>query len=548
MTVKTWVADEFEIKSAKKYENPFEDVDVDVVFTKGKDKMTVPCFWDGGDTWKVRFSLNKTGSWKYTIKSTDKDNKGFTGEGEVECVKYDGDLEIYKRGFIKTEPNVRYFMYDDGTPFFYLGDTHWTMPKEEFDEPGERAGDTECQSHFKYIVDKRVEQGFTVYQSEPNGVTYKLTETLTEEDVKGFQELDRYFKYIADKGLVHANAQILFPWEFMYMKRWKEEAYILRLSRYWVARYSAYPVLWTLEQEVDNDFYAFRGDHKRFTLEDNPFKIVAAGTYKYDPHKHPLTAHMESYAASPEFSGDGDATGPASSAFREVEGHTWWAFQWNRCLNSPVKYTFGQDNIINGQGKVAILYESRYEYLYTKDFGARSQGWLAYLNGLFGYGYGAQDIWLYRCNFAMKNSTLDGIDEVTVEDKKIHWSESIKFKTPEQLKYMRDFFEKLEWWKLVPRFDNPAYFVSDGENYHAIATDERKTIVIYFCNYGQENGYYTGRLMNLDECAYTYQWFNPRTNEYSEKKLFYPDAHRIYHIEQKPENLDMVLLVEKLKK
>ncbi len=545
MKVMTWIASELEFRSTKKYNNSFEDVDVDVVFTLGREKMTVPCFWDGGDTWKVRFSLPKVGTWKYEVISTDKENTGFSGQGEIECVKYDGDLEIYKRGFIKTKPNVRYFMYADGTPFYYLGDTHWGMSKEEFDEPGYRAGDIECKSHFKYIVDKRVEQGFTVYQSEPIGVKYTLTETLTEQDVEGFKELDKYFKYIAEKGLVHSNAQILFPYAFMEMKRWNEENFLMRLARYWVARYSAYPCLWTLAQEVDNDFYAFRGDQRKFQIEDNPFKILAAGLYKYDPHKHPLSAHMESYATSPELCGDHDATSPATSAFREVEGHTWWAIQWNRLLNAPIKYAFGQENWLNGQGKVGILYESRYEYLYTKNFGARSQAWVAFLNGLYGYGYGAQDMWLYDSHFTGNSATPDGIDTVTVEDKKIHWSETIKFQTPNQLNYMRQFFEKLEWWKLIPRFDSPAYFVSDGENYHAIATDERNTIVIYFCNYGYQNGYKTGTLMNLDNCQYTYQWFNPRTNKYSEKRTFYPDAHRIYHVEQKPEHLDMVLLVQK---
>ena len=187
-----------------------------------------------------------------------------------------------------------------------------------------------------------------------------LIETLTEDDVEGFKELDKYFKYIAEKGLVHANAQLLFPWDFFHMKRWNNEAYLMRLARYWVARYSCYPCLWTLAQEVDNDFYFSRGDHKRFTKEDNPFKILAKGMYKYDPHKHPLTAHMESYATSPEMTGDREGTCPSTSAFREVEGHTWWAYQWSRNLNAPIKYAFGEDNWLNGQGKVAVLYESRY--------------------------------------------------------------------------------------------------------------------------------------------------------------------------------------------
>ena len=120
MTVKTWVADELELISTKTYENPFEDVDISAIFTLGERKMIVPGFWDGGNVWRVRFSLPEAGLWHYEIVCTDENNSSLTARGEVECVLYDGDLEIYKRGFLKTEPNVHYLMYADGTPFFYF--------------------------------------------------------------------------------------------------------------------------------------------------------------------------------------------------------------------------------------------------------------------------------------------------------------------------------------------------------------------------------------------------------------------------------------------
>ena len=176
MNAKTWVAQEIELKSAKTYANPFEDVDIEAVFTLGNKTLTFPGFWDGGDTWRLRFALNKEGVWNYVITCTDKENESLTQTGTVTVTKYDGDLEIYKRGFLKTKKHTPYFMYNDGTPFFYLGDTHWTFCTEEFDSPGDRAGDIECESHFKYIVDKRVEQGFTVYQSEPLEAGYNLIE------------------------------------------------------------------------------------------------------------------------------------------------------------------------------------------------------------------------------------------------------------------------------------------------------------------------------------------------------------------------------------
>ena len=540
MTVKTWVADELELISTKTYENPFEDVDISAIFTLGERKMIVPGFWDGGNVWRIRFSLPEAGLWNYEVVCTDENNSSLTAQGEVECVEYDGDLEIYKRGFLKTEPNVHYLMYADGTPFFYLGDTHWTYLNEEYDSPGERAGDLECESHFKYIVDARKEQGFTVYQSEPIDAKYDLGEGLYESDLPAFRDMDNRFKYIADAGLVHANAELFFPKQFLKKKRWQDVEYVKRLIRYWAARFSAYPCLWTMAQEVDNDFYYHLKHQTEYTSENNPYKYQAECLYENDPHKQPLTAHMEFFSINPP--AGMECTSISSSAFRKVKGHTWWAIQWAQKRSEPIDYIQGQDLWLNGQGKPGILYEPSYEYLATKSFGSRMMGWLAFLNGMYGYGYGAQDMWFYRCRFRMDDDRFDGVDTVTVEDKKIFWSKLIHNDTSTQLgKYMRAFLTDVEWWKLIPRFDNPSYFLPEKPGYYSIATDERDTIVVQFFNVGYE----TGKLNWLEHCEYTYQWFNPRTGEYSEKRSFRPDMYRMYQVEQKPDKWDWILLVKK---
>ena len=540
MKVMTWVADEISFKSKKTYENPFEDVDISAVFTLGSKKMVVPGFWDGGNTWKIRFALSKVGVWNYEVTCTDKDNESLTGKGEVECVKYDGDLEIYKRGFLKTVKNVHYFMYNDGTPFFYLGDTHWTMPKEEFDAPGDHAGNLDCKSHFKYIVDARKEQGFTVYQSEPIDAKYSLSKGLFEKDVEGFKDLDRRFKYIADAGLVHANAQLLFPKELLKRERWRDTDYVKRLIRYWAARFSAYPCVWTMAQEVDNDFYYIRGDQKEFTMETNPYKYMAEALHENDPHKQPLTAHMEYFSINPP--PGMECTSISSSAFRKVKGHTFYGVQWSHSMTKPLDFVLGKDLWLNGQGKVGILYESSYEYLATKNFGARLRGWVAYLNGLYGYGYGAQDMWYYKSTYESKQDTNNGRELITVEDKKIHWCDLIHNDTSKQLgTYFRKFMEDIKWWKLIPRFDNPSYFLPEENCCYSIATDERDTIVVHFYN----DGYETGKLNWLEHTEYTYQWYNPRTGEYSEKRSFWPDTFRMYQIEHKPDKLDWVFVAKK---
>ena len=541
MTVKTWIASELSFISEKTYKNPFEDVDIDVVFTCGDKALIFPAFWDGGNIWRVRFSLPTAGTWTYTVKCADPQNPSLSGAGEIKCIAYDGDLPIYKHGFLKATPNVRYFTYADGMPFFYLGDTHWTFATEEFCEPGEHAGEIDCDSHFKYVVDRRYAQGFNVYQSEPIGVPYSLSEGVFESDLDGFRELDRRFAYLAERGFVHANAQLLFPGMLIRIKRIDDAEYLRRLGRYWAARYAAYPCLWTLGQEIDNDFYFERGDQRRITKEDHPYRYIAEGLHAADAHKQPLTAHMEFYRVELR-DGSFDGTLPSDSSFRNVKGHNFYAYQWSRKLNRPIDTEFAKDGWLNGQGKVCILYESSYENLWTKNFGARSQGWIAYLNGLYGYGYGCIDMWFYKSSYDTHRTTCDGYDTVSLEDKQEPWSRSIEYETAKQLGYMRDFFEALEWWNLIPRFDSKNYFIPDGESFYSIATDERNVLVLYFFN---PESYTTGILQNLDMCEYTYQWFDPRNGEYLEEISFRPDEKRTCCIEPKPNKNDWVLLVKK---
>jgi hypothetical protein len=175
-----WRAVEIVLTSAVTYDNPFQDVDVTATFT-GPDHRVIarPAFWDGGRIWKVRFAPPQTGIWKMTTGATDAKNKGLDGvTAMVRCDPYSGNLEIYKHGFLRVSLNSRYFVYSDGTPFFYLGDTHWILSHERFNTsnaPG-------VGSQFKYTVDKRVSQGFTAFQSEAGWQARSAQIRVTDEN------------------------------------------------------------------------------------------------------------------------------------------------------------------------------------------------------------------------------------------------------------------------------------------------------------------------------------------------------------------------------
>ena len=540
----TWRAAEITFESANTYTNPLIAAELNVLFTSpsGK-KVVVPGFWDGGRTWRVRYAPTEDGVWKYVSTCTDVSDGGLHGKrGTVGANRYQGALEIYRRGFLKTAPDVRYFMYADGTPFFYLGDTHWSMPREPFDEM------------FKPIVNKRVTQGFTVYQSQPQGEKYNFADGFSEADLPGLQDLDRRFKYIADAGLVHANAQLFFSSEIT--KPCYNDEYLRKLCRLWVARFGAYPVMWTSGQEVDNDFYFDRGNESRFDASSNPWKRVLEWVHLYDIYQHPGTAHMEAMGGKPEpkeFPPKnerpqwGYGVLASTSSFRDVPGHTWYGVQWTPPHESGIHWLPVKDFWENGQGKPVVNYEGSYDHLWTLGDGARQQGWAAYLNGMFGHGYGATDIWLYDSKFDMDKDTVRGSVTVTVEQKKTKWTTSVDFPSARELGvHMKSFFTSLEWWKLTPRFDDPNWFQAESSAWYSLATIDSDVYVLYLYNHATTA---SGTLRHVRNTLYSAEWFNPRTGVYMSLGTFTPErdaqseGYR-WMIPAKPTAEDWVLVVK----
>lgn len=541
----TWRAAEISFQSTTDYPHPLE-IEFGVTFKSPSGKtLAVPGFWDGGKTWRVRFAPPERGTWEYASTCSNASDRGLHGRhGTLEAKLYKGPLEIYRRGFIKTVPGTRYFMYADGTPFFYLGDTHWSMPREPFEEM------------FKPIVNKRVQQGFTVYQSEPLGARYRFDNGFDQADLDGLQDLDRRFKFIADAGLVHANAELFFPPEII--KPCYTDAYLRQLCRLWVARYGAYPVLWTSAQEVDNDFYYDRGDQPRFDGRSNPWKKVLAWVHEWDAYQHPGTAHMEFMGNKPEPTQlppkpqrpkSGYGVMASTSSFRDVPGHTWYGIQWTPPNASGLPWAPLKDFWEHGQGKPLVNYEGSYDHLWTLEAGARQQGWTAYLNGIYGQGYGAIDIWYYNSRYDMDKDSVRGPVTITVEQKKTKWTTSVDFPAATELGvHMKNFLGSLEWWKLTPRFDDKQWFEADKTAWYCLASIDAEVYVLYLYN-GASTA--TGTLRNMRTARYGAQWFNPITGEYLDLGSFVPatDAHGDrgqWRIPAKPTASDWVLLMKTL--
>jgi hypothetical protein len=109
--------------------NPFVDVTLSAKFTRGDDSLTVPGFYDGDGTYKIRFSPSKPGDWKYltTSNTTQLDAKSGSFTAVTATGENHGPVQIYK---------TFHFAYADGSPFFQVGTTcyAWTHQPDELEE------------------------------------------------------------------------------------------------------------------------------------------------------------------------------------------------------------------------------------------------------------------------------------------------------------------------------------------------------------------------------------------------------------------------------
>lgn len=494
-----WTCFEIELHSSANYANPFQDVDVTAVFT-GPDGREIKrlAFWDGGDTWKVRAALTCTGGWKYEVSASD-GNEDFATEGAIECVPYEGDKDIYKHGFLRVGPQGRYLIYDDGTPFFWLGDTHWTFVTEE---RWAESNYPKYESQFKACVDKRVEQKYTVYQSNfRDGKDYHLFGRYDEylidsengliPDVKFMQSnVDLKMQYIADAGLVHATG---WTWGSAICREGMVERYKL-LVKYLIARYGAYPVVWTLAGEVPGYFPGMKQE-----MTDK-WREIALETVKWDSYGTLQSVHQA-----------------AGLPFTEVYmGEEWYDFAMTQGAHgdfeiwggnySAYKAKFPRMPIIESEGLYEGADSNEPMSRVITDKMMRNLAYNAIQNGCCGYTYGVNGVWELQWEA--------GVGGIGWGD--MAWWDGLELPGAQQLTYMREMYESVGWHRLRPiqhLIDQAGFGGKVAKFSEAFFTgdDEMTTIVGYF----QPASMKFCTIHGLSRKSYTARWFDPETGEYT---------------------------------
>lgn len=479
---------ELTLASSRTYANPFADVSVSAEFSCGDMHIRRGAFWDGKASWKIRFAPPKTGVWTWRTTCSDPTNAGLHSRtGRLTCVPYKGDNPNYRHGFVRVGPTRRYFVRADGTPFFWLGDTHWQMADwERLHE--NNAPDAAGRSQFRQIVDDRVKKGFTVYQNYFTGhlahwwkdAKYSCIDPTRFRDV-----LDPMLDHLADRGLVVAQGIGL----YVTALRVPRES-LVRLAEYVAARYGAHPLVWFTGQEVN---LPPRGGKR--TTDLDAWAAAAAAFAAENGYAHPVGGHM--FPGRP-------------TVWGKKPWHTWFPLQGGHTNCGPRTHSDYRFYWDYQPRKPYLETEAMYEQILCGPRKAtaadvRHVAWKALLSGSYGFTYGAAAVWLFKWDRT---------------DRRGHrynpgtwWHEGMNLPGSTHMLHLRDFFTAIEWWKLEPRFADPAWCRFAQAEQTVLATESSRRVVLYA--YGKQRK--LGQLLKLwPATTYTATWFDPRSGKYRE--------------------------------
>ncbi len=506
VTVPRWEMHEFELHGRSHVENAFRDAALVGEFTSPSGKKIVTeGFYDGDDTWRLRFTPEEEGEWRYLLRG---EGVELHRRGRLRCIAPRG------HGFIRIHPdNPHAFAYADGAPFFPMGDTCYGLYS---DSPITASLRTE------YLKTRR-SQRFNFVRL---GILHSPTHGQTDPNywpwggTPGKPDLDRFnplfFRgldaVLAEMQTAGMNAELIvlnyYLQPFTDVKVWtpaRERQWL----RYIAARYAAFPnlFLWT----IANEYEAHPDGRYRLDVPADPdwAKATARFIREHDPYRHPVTVHPVISASirgnSPrdpfdppwrigEFFGKDDAMDVLSQQTGQSGEGVAWDEQL-QCWMGDAPDLVASLRTDRRYGRPVLNTESGYEYLrghptekrqvHHTDKVRHSAWRIVCAGGYFAAGFhgtiGHSDFWNRidapnRYTFLVKDEGAAG-----------------------QLGLLYDFFTSLPFWRMQP--------FEGVEGDMAVALAEPGQVYVIYLPHG---GAVTADLPATSGIL-TVQWLNPRT-------------------------------------
>jgi hypothetical protein len=268
-------------------DNPYVDIEATAIVTLPGGKIwRIPLFWDGEATWCFRVSPDRFGEWRWRVESADKGLDGQSGRFPV----VDEHLEGSIRPALE---DPLHFERQDGSPFWFMGDTAWAYYTDSESNKHNAAG-------TRRYIDTRVEQGFNVFHSMllseagwGNSGGPPFDDIGSERINPGYwSEVDVRLKYLNERGAI---AGLAIAWadkrggEPYAWGRFPSGEARLRYARYIGARYSAYNVYFIVAGEWHSEVKR----RKKATEEDirREFAAIGQAVRDADPHDRMVAIH-----------------------------------------------------------------------------------------------------------------------------------------------------------------------------------------------------------------------------------------------------------------
>ncbi len=471
------------------YADPLKDVRVEVEFSgPKKERVRAPAFWDGGRTWRVRFSPEREGDWSFRVLTA-----GFTpAQGRFRVQVYRGPNELLRRGAPRVSPNRRYFVHADGTPWFWLADTAWNGALISTDV------------EWREYLANRAAKKFTAVQfvttqwragraDELGQTAFGVQDGRLTVNPAFFQRMDRKFEAVAERGLVSVPVML---WALTSKDKESPGATLptdqaALLASYIAARYDAFPVMWLIG-----------GDGNYLGKNAERWKTIGRAVFPEGRPRRPATLHPGGRQDPwPELKDE-----PWLDFLMYQTGHGSDAKKWRwHALEGLAKAWKLEPPrpVIDGEPN----YEGHISYNKEKigDYAVRRAAYYSLLVApTAGVTYGAHGIWPWM---RKADVPLDHPRSGVAEP----WRDCLGYPGANQMRVMRDILDSLPWWRLRPDRsllgDNPV----DGEftNYIVAASSERGEVALLYL---PKNETVKLDLAGKKKPAQAV-WINPRTGE-----------------------------------
>jgi hypothetical protein len=519
-------AAEWSYHSVKRYADPFNENELDVIFTTPSgEEHRVPGFWAGGRDWRVRYAPPTSGQYSYRTVSSDTSNADLhnrTGKFSVE--PYTGNNPLYRHGSLRVAQDRRHLEHADGTPFFWLGDTWWMGLCKRLTWP----------DGFQTLAADRVRKGFSIVQivaglypdMEPydargaNEAGYPWERDYSRINPAYFDAADVRIEHLADHGLA---ACIVAAWGYflpqMGIRKMKQH------WRYLVARWGAYPTVWCLAGEGTMPFYLSKTREQDAEAQKHGWTEIARYVKQIDPLRRPITIH------------------PSRSAHESVDDAS--------VLDIDMLQTGHDDRrsvpntvetlrkSLEATPKMPVLVgEVCYEGIQeaSREEVQRFMFWSCILSGAAGHTYGANGIWQVNTRERPFGLSPHGHSWGGPP-----WEVASQLPGSAQLGLAKTLLSRYSWWRLEPRPEIVEPHGSQENYWRPFAAQIPGEAVIAFTPTGGKALSFRG----LEAASYRAFLFNP--SEETELPLgnLQPDAAGNWQAPEFPIFRDWVLVLDR---